>query len=102
MPLGDRIRRFRGDRARRLVRDHDTYDITEEDRDEIELEIPDRRLEPPVDIQGEPWLWTKDGPRPKGWPGPDHPRDEPGPFDGSWDSPLSLGPPETGGRDGAH
>lgn len=71
--------------GRRLVRDGDEYTIDEEDT--IELELRDRREEPPVEIQGEPWGWTKDGPRPKGWPGPDHPIDEPGPFDGSWEPP---------------
>lgn len=85
MPPGDRVRRWRGDRRRRLVRDGDTYDINEEDNDEIELEEVNRRDEPPVDVQGEPWGWTKDGPRPRGWPGPDHPMDEPGPFDGRWE-----------------
>lgn len=74
-------------RGRRLIRDGDSYTIDEEDRGEIELEVRDRREEPLVDVQGEPWGWTKDGPRPKGWPGPDHPRDEPGPYDGSWDLP---------------
>jgi hypothetical protein len=82
-------------RGRRLVRDGDEYDILEEDRDEIELEQVERRPEPPVDIQGEPWGWTKPGDRPKGWPGPSGNRDDPGPYDGSWD------PPE-GGNDGAH
>jgi hypothetical protein len=81
MPLGDRIRR----RRRRLVRDGDEYTVDEENRDEIELELPERREEPPVDVQGEPWGWTKDGPRPKGWPGPDNILDNPGPFDGSWE-----------------
>lgn len=74
-------------RGRRLIRDGDSYTIDEEDRGEIELEVRDRREEPTVDVQGEPWGWTKDGPRPKGWPGPDHPRDEPGPYDGAWDLP---------------
>jgi len=85
MPIGDRIRRWRDGGRRRLVRDGDEFTIDEEDRDEIELELPERRPEPPMDVQGEPWGWTKPGDRPKGWPGPDHPKDEPGPYDGSWE-----------------
>lgn len=78
-------------KGRRLVRDGDEYTIDEEDRGEIELELPERFDEPPVEIQGEPWGWTKPGPRPRGWRedgqyGP-HNRDDPGPYDGSWDPP---------------
>lgn len=87
LPGKDRREERRARRRRRRIREGDTYTITEEDNDEIELELPERRPEPPVEVQGEPWGWTKDGPRPKGWPGPDHRRDEPGPFDGSWDPP---------------
>jgi hypothetical protein len=87
MPIGDRIRRWRN---RRLIRDGEEYTIDEEDRGEVELDLPERRPEPPVDIQGEPWGWTKPGDRPKGWPGPDQSRDDPGPYDGSWE------PPEAG------
>lgn len=39
---------------------------------------------PPETVRGEPWGWTKPGPRPRGWPGPDQSHDDPGPFDGSW------------------
>lgn len=73
--------------GRRLVRDGDEYTIDEEERGEIELELRDRREEPPVEVQGEPWGWTKPGPRPKGWPGPRHSTDDPGPYDGSWEPP---------------
>lgn len=73
---------------RRLIRPGETYTVDDEDDgDGIELEQVDRRDEPPVEVQGEPWGWTKPGPRPRGWPGPDHSRDDPGPFDGSWEPP---------------
>lgn len=70
--------------GRRLIRDGDAYTDDEDERGEVELEQVPRRPEPPVEVQGEPWGWTKPGPRPRGWPGPDHPTDEPGPFDGEW------------------
>lgn len=34
---------------------------------EVELEQPECCPEPPVEVQGEPWAWTKPGPRPAGW-----------------------------------
>lgn len=71
--------------GRRLVRDGDVFTIDEEERGELEFELPERFTEPPVEEQGEPWGWTKGPPYPRGWPGPDHRRDEPGPFDGSWE-----------------
>lgn len=71
------------ERLRRIIRDGDEYTINED----VELEERERRPEPPLDIQGEPWGWTKPGNRPKGWPGPDHRRDEPGPYDGEWEPP---------------
>ena len=76
--------------GRRLVRDGDEFTIDEEDRGEIELELPERFEEPPVEVQGEPWGWTKVGPVPRGWPGPVHSHDEPGPFDGRWDPPAEV------------
>jgi hypothetical protein len=92
MPLGDR---FRGRHRRRLIRDGDSYTEEELDRGEVELDEVDRRDEPPIDVQGEPWEWTKPGDRPRGWPGPvDNPQwrnsDDPGPFDGSWDPPGEV------------
>ena len=66
--------------TRRKIRDGDTYSIDED----VELVEVERRPEPPVDIQGEPWGWTKAGDRPLGWPGPDTNTDDPGPFDGEW------------------
>lgn len=81
LPGHDRRADRRAMRGRRRI----TYTRDEEERGEIELELPERRPEPPVEVQGEPWGWTKAGPKPRGWPGPDHRRDEPGPFDGSWD-----------------
>jgi hypothetical protein len=74
--------------GRRRLRDGDEYTIDEEDRGLVEREEVERFPEPPVEVQGEPWGWTKDGPRPRGWPGPDHSRDDPGPFDGEWEPPL--------------
>lgn len=76
--------------GRRLVRDGDVFTIDEEERNELEFERPERRPEPPVDVQGEPWGWTKDGPRPKGWPGPVQDRNDPGPFDGGWSPPRKV------------
>jgi hypothetical protein len=49
---------------RRLVRAGEEYDDTAED---VELEEVKPRREPPVEVQGEPWGWTKPGPKPKGW-----------------------------------
>lgn len=76
----------------RRIRDGDEYTIDEEEREGIELELPRRREEPPVDIQGEPWGWTKPGPRPKGWRedgryNDDREQGNPGPFDGEWEPP---------------
>ena len=56
-----------GETRRRLIRDGDAYTLAEDDRGEIELEQVTPFPEPPVDVQGEPWGWTKPGPRPKGW-----------------------------------
>lgn len=61
MPIGDRL----GRRKKRRIRDGDEYTI--DDEDAIELEIPERNLEPPVETQGEPWGWTKGPPYPIGW-----------------------------------
>jgi hypothetical protein len=82
MPIGDRLR---GRHRRRLIRAGDEYTQDELDRGEVELEQAPRRPEPPVEVQGEPWGWTKPGPRPRGWPGPDANRDDPGPYDGAWE-----------------
>ena len=84
-------RHRRWPRRRRLVRDGGTYTAGELERGDVELEIPDPRPEPPVDVQGEPWGWAKPGPRPKGWRadgdygGQD--RHDPGPYDGAWERP---------------
>jgi hypothetical protein len=64
----------------REIRDGDTYTINED----VKLIEAERRPEPPIDIQGEPWGWTKKGDRPIGWPGPDANLEDPGPFDGEW------------------
>jgi hypothetical protein len=75
---------------RRLVRDGDSYTEDELERGEVELEEVPRRDEPPVDVQGEPWNWTKGPPYPRGYPGPDQSRDDPGPYDGGWDPPEVI------------
>jgi hypothetical protein len=66
---------------RRIVRAGETYTAD----DDVELEQVEPYPEPDVNVQGEPWLWTKLGPRPRGWPGPDANRDDPGPYDGRWE-----------------
>lgn len=73
---------------RRRLRDGDEYTINDEDQDLIEREEVERFPEPPVGVQGEPWGWTKPGPRPRGWPGPDANIDDPGPYDGEWEPRL--------------
>jgi hypothetical protein len=50
-------------RKRRLVRAGETYTIDED----CDLEQVEPYPEPPVEVQGEPWGWLKDGPRPRGW-----------------------------------
>jgi hypothetical protein len=73
---------------RRRIREGDIFTINEENREQLEFETPDPDPNPPPEeTRGEPWGWRKDGPRPRGWPGPDHPRDEPGPYDGEWEPP---------------
>lgn len=87
MPIGDRIRH----RGRRRVRDGDVYTREEEERDEVELEGPDPIRDPPdEETRGEPWGWTKPGPKPRGWRedgryGPEPGHDDPGPYDGAWE-----------------
>lgn len=62
------------------------YTIDEEDADLIELVTPDPTPDPPPEeLRGEPWGWIKEGPKPRGYPGPIHYQEEPGPFDGRWD-----------------
>ena len=76
---------------RRRIRDGDEYTTDELDRGEVELEEVPRRPEPPVEVQGEPWGWTKPGPKPKGWREDGdyggQSRDDPGPYDGGWEPP---------------
>lgn len=73
---------------RRRIRDGDEY-TTDED---VDLETPEPEPNPPPeDLRGEPWGWTKPGPRPRGWRqdgryGAQN-RDDPGPYDGRWESP---------------
>ena len=73
---------------RRRIRDGDSYTIDEEGEvvfDEVEPD-PDP---PSEDVRGEPWGWTKPGPKPRGWRedgryGPEHPGhpEDPGGDDG--------------------
>jgi hypothetical protein len=49
--------------GRRLIKAGGEYTTDEV----VELEQPEPYPEPPVAEQGEPWGWTKDGPRPRGW-----------------------------------
>lgn len=71
----------------RRIHEGDEFTIDEELRGELEFDVPSPNEEPPVEIQGEPWGWNKPGNKPRGWPGPDHSRDDPGPFDGEWERP---------------
>jgi hypothetical protein len=87
LPGHQRREERRERRHRRKIREGDTFTIDEENRGEIDLIQVQRRDEPPVDVQGEPWGWTKGPPYPRGYPGPDANRDDPGPYDGSWDPP---------------
>ena len=48
--------------ARRVLEGED-YTVDED----VVLDERKRRAEPPVEVQGEPWGWTKPGPRPKGY-----------------------------------
>lgn len=50
---------------RRLIKPGGTYTADEDDEVELEQVVP--FPEPPVEVQGEPWGWTKPGPRPRGW-----------------------------------
>jgi hypothetical protein len=47
----------------RRIRVGDSYTIDED----VELEQVKPNPEPDVNVQGEPWGWLKDGPRPRGW-----------------------------------
>jgi hypothetical protein len=85
MPLRDR--HGDGPLRRRIVHAMEEYRSDED----VELEQVEPFPEPPVEVQGEPWGWTKPGPRPRGWRedgryGPAS-RDDPGPFDGRWERP---------------
>jgi hypothetical protein len=48
---------------RRWVQAGDEYTADEN----VDLDEVDAVEEPPVDVQGEPWGWTKPGPKPRGW-----------------------------------
>jgi hypothetical protein len=54
-------------RRRRLIHSGEEYTADELAAGEVELEQPEPFPEPPVEVQGEPWGWTKPGPRPRGW-----------------------------------
>lgn len=85
----------RDDNERRLIEPGDFYTIDEENEIELREVIP--FPEPDVNVQGETWEWTKKGPRPKGWPGPNdsyrwRDRDDPGPYNGQWEPPVIARP----------
>jgi hypothetical protein len=52
-----------GGRIRRFIREGDTYEFGED----VDIADVPPNEEPPVELQGEPWGWTKPGPRPRGW-----------------------------------
>ena len=71
--------------SRRIVRPGGSYTADED----VQLETPAPAADPPPEeTRGEPWGWTKPGPRPRGWreDGRYGPRDpgDPGPLDGRW------------------
>lgn len=47
----------------RIIHDGDSY----EDGEDVELRQREPRPEPDIEIQGEPWGWTKPGRKPRGW-----------------------------------
>jgi hypothetical protein len=48
----------------RKIKTGDTYTID----DDIELEeVTPEPNQPPEELRGEPWGWTKPGPKPRGW-----------------------------------
>lgn len=48
----------------RKIKAGDTYTID----DDIELaEVEPESNQPPEELRGEPWGWTKAGPKPRGW-----------------------------------
>jgi hypothetical protein len=75
------------EQPRRTIRHGDQYTVDED----VELEEVERNPEPEVDLQGEPWGWTKPGPKPRGWRKDGRydaqNRNDPGPYDGEWDPP---------------
>lgn len=73
---------------RRLIVIGSVYTIDEENAGLIELAEVTPNPEPPTEVQGEPWGWTKPGPRPRGWPGPRANLNDPGPYDGEWEPRL--------------
>ena len=78
--------------TRRIIRVGESYTIDEVDA--IELIEVTQRPAPMIEVQGEPWGWTKPGNRPRGWPGPADSEygerwknlDDPGPYDGEWEA----------------
>jgi hypothetical protein len=64
--LGDRLRGRRKPH-RRLVHVGDEFTIDEEMDGSAETEQVAPAEEAPIEIQGEPWGWTKGPPYPRGW-----------------------------------
>jgi len=52
---------------KRVIHDGDEYTEDELAAGEVDRESAVRAPEEPVEVQGEPWGWTKPGPRPRGW-----------------------------------
>ena len=51
----------------RIISRGDVFTIHEDEDGLIEKEETGRYEEPPEEIAGEPWGWTKPGPHPRGW-----------------------------------
>ena len=54
---------------KRIIHPGEEYDAEELERggEEAVLEEVQASPEPDVNVQGEPWGWTKPGPKPAGW-----------------------------------
>ena len=51
------------DRVTRRIEEGDIYETGED----VELVTVPATEEPTAEVQGEPWGWTKPGPKPRGW-----------------------------------
>jgi hypothetical protein len=69
------------ERVQRRIEEGDIYEFGED----VLLVEPQPTEEPPIEVQGEPWGWTKPGAKPRGWrqdgrydPDEDNPRESDG------------------------